>query len=96
MSGPVAVRYDARNPANSIVVAEHWSGLRGKTGSQLASLAVAGGVAGDYAVSHRGSYTSARVSRWNAASIHSEGRLCTLFRMRSCHQAEISRRSSRS
>ena len=24
----VAVRYDSRNPANSIVVAEHWSGLR--------------------------------------------------------------------
>jgi hypothetical protein len=32
VSGPVAVRYDARNPANSIVVAEEWSGLRGKTG----------------------------------------------------------------
>ena len=29
VSGPVAVRYDARNPANSIVVAENWSGLRG-------------------------------------------------------------------
>jgi hypothetical protein len=27
-SGPVAVRYDARNPANSIVLAEQWSGLR--------------------------------------------------------------------
>jgi hypothetical protein len=26
--GPVAVRYDSRNPANSIVVAEQWSGLR--------------------------------------------------------------------
>src|SRR4051794_4275353 len=24
--GPVSVRYDARNPANSIVVAEQWSG----------------------------------------------------------------------
>jgi hypothetical protein len=33
VSGPVAVRYDARNPANSIVVAEQWSGLRGKTAS---------------------------------------------------------------
>lgn len=33
VSGPVAVRYDARNPANSIVVAEQWSGLRGKAGS---------------------------------------------------------------
>lgn len=32
VSGPVAVRYDARNPANSIVVAEQWSGLRGRTG----------------------------------------------------------------
>jgi hypothetical protein len=28
VSGPVLVRYDARNPANSIVVAEGWSGLR--------------------------------------------------------------------
>lgn len=27
---PVAVRYDARNPANSIVLAEEWSGLRAK------------------------------------------------------------------
>jgi hypothetical protein len=26
--GPVAVRYDSRNPANSIVIAEKWSGLR--------------------------------------------------------------------
>jgi len=26
--GPVSVRYDPRNPANSIVVSEHWSGLR--------------------------------------------------------------------
>ena len=26
--GPVSVRYDARNPANSIVLAEDWSGLR--------------------------------------------------------------------
>jgi hypothetical protein len=30
VSGPVSVRYDAKNPANSIVVAEQWSGLRGK------------------------------------------------------------------
>jgi hypothetical protein len=29
VSGPVSVRYDARNPANSIVIAERWSGLRG-------------------------------------------------------------------
>jgi len=28
MAAPVSVRYDARNPANSIVVAEQWSGLR--------------------------------------------------------------------
>jgi hypothetical protein len=27
--GPVSVKYDARNPANSIVLAENWSGLRG-------------------------------------------------------------------
>jgi hypothetical protein len=26
--GPVAVKYDVRNPANSIVVAEEWSGIR--------------------------------------------------------------------
>ncbi|HUA59704.1 MAG TPA: hypothetical protein VML19_13175 [Verrucomicrobiae bacterium] len=26
--GAVSVKYDPRNPANSIVVAEHWSGLR--------------------------------------------------------------------
>jgi hypothetical protein len=31
--GSVSVRYDAKNPANSIVVAEQWSGLRArKTG----------------------------------------------------------------
>ena len=31
--GPVSVKYDAQNPANSIVVAEQWSGLRtGKAG----------------------------------------------------------------
>ena len=28
IEGAVAVKYDARNPANSIVVAERWSGLR--------------------------------------------------------------------
>lgn len=27
--GPVSVKYDARNPANSLVLAEDWSGLRG-------------------------------------------------------------------
>jgi hypothetical protein len=26
--GPVAIKYDARNPANSIVIAEEWSGIR--------------------------------------------------------------------
>jgi hypothetical protein len=26
------VKYDARNPANSIVVAERWCGLRSKVG----------------------------------------------------------------
>ena len=31
--GPVVVRYDPRNPANSIVLAEQWSGLHaGKAG----------------------------------------------------------------
>jgi len=28
--GPVSVKYDPRNPANSIVLAEEWSGLRAK------------------------------------------------------------------
>src|SRR5215467_9262350 len=28
VSGPVLIRYDARNPANSIVIAEKWTGLR--------------------------------------------------------------------
>lgn len=28
--GAVSVKYDARNPANSIVLAEDWSGLRGQ------------------------------------------------------------------
>jgi len=28
--GPVFVKYDPRNPANSIVLAEEWSGLRAK------------------------------------------------------------------
>jgi hypothetical protein len=27
-AGPVSVKYDARNPANSIVLAEEWSGIR--------------------------------------------------------------------
>jgi hypothetical protein len=26
--GPLSVKYDARNPANSIVLAESWSGVR--------------------------------------------------------------------
>ena len=33
VSGPVVVRYDARNPANSIVVSEQWSGLRTRANS---------------------------------------------------------------
>lgn len=28
MIGPVSVKYDPRNPANSIVISEHWNGLR--------------------------------------------------------------------
>ena len=32
LAGPVSVKYDARNPANSIVIAEEWSGLRMPTG----------------------------------------------------------------
>ena len=31
--GAVCVKYDPRNPANSIVVAEEWSGLRGRHAS---------------------------------------------------------------
>lgn len=30
--GPISVKYDARNPANSIVLAEEWSGLRVNAG----------------------------------------------------------------
>jgi len=26
--GPVSMKYDARNPANSIIIAEEWSGIR--------------------------------------------------------------------
>jgi hypothetical protein len=28
--GPVSVKYDARNPANSIILSEEWSGVRGR------------------------------------------------------------------
>ena len=28
VEGPVAVKYDSRNPANSIILSEEWSGLR--------------------------------------------------------------------
>jgi len=31
LSGPVWVRYDPKNPANSIVLAESWTGLRAKS-----------------------------------------------------------------
>ena len=35
--GPVALKYDPRNPGNSIVLCEHWSGLRKpQPGSRLA------------------------------------------------------------
>jgi hypothetical protein len=34
MMGPVSVKYDPRNPANSIVISEAWSGLR-KTPAKL-------------------------------------------------------------
>jgi hypothetical protein len=30
MTGPLWVRYDARNPANSIVLDEEWSGIRAR------------------------------------------------------------------
>jgi hypothetical protein len=32
VAGPAAVKYDPRNPANSIVLCEDWSGLRGLAG----------------------------------------------------------------
>jgi len=32
VAGPAAVKYDPRNPANSIVLCEDWSGLRRLTG----------------------------------------------------------------
>jgi len=31
LSGPVWVRYDPKNPANSIVLAENWTGLRSRS-----------------------------------------------------------------
>jgi len=34
VAGPAAVKYDPRNPANSIVLCEDWSGLRSLTGLQ--------------------------------------------------------------
>jgi hypothetical protein len=35
-TGPVFVKYDGRNPANSLVLAETWNGLRiGFTGEQI-------------------------------------------------------------
>ena len=37
LAGHVAVRYDARNPANSIVLSEEWSGLRSAGGAKGAS-----------------------------------------------------------
>jgi hypothetical protein len=37
MIGPIALKYDPRNPANSIVICEAWSGLRKpQPGSRLA------------------------------------------------------------
>jgi hypothetical protein len=33
LSGPVWIRYDAKNPANSIVLAETWTGLRARSHS---------------------------------------------------------------
>jgi hypothetical protein len=32
MVGPVSVKFDPRNPANSIVLCEEWSGLRNRAG----------------------------------------------------------------
>jgi hypothetical protein len=37
LAGHVSVRYDSRNPANSIVLAEDWSGLRPAAGAKGAS-----------------------------------------------------------
>jgi len=36
MIGPVALKYDPRNPANSIVICEEWSGVRRQQSSRLA------------------------------------------------------------
>ncbi len=36
--GPVLVRYDAQNPANSIILAEDWSGLRAHSGARKSVL----------------------------------------------------------
>ena len=38
VAGPVGVKYDPRNPANSIVLCEDWSGLRVASGMQPTGL----------------------------------------------------------
>jgi hypothetical protein len=38
VAGPAAVKYDPRNPANSIVVCEDWTGLRNVNGMQLTEM----------------------------------------------------------
>jgi hypothetical protein len=38
VTGPAAVKYDPRNPANSIVLCEDWSGLRHATGMQVTGI----------------------------------------------------------
>ncbi|WP_263417195.1 hypothetical protein [Terriglobus albidus] len=35
---PVSIKYDPRNPGNSIVLAESWSGLRGSEGTSAGAL----------------------------------------------------------
>jgi hypothetical protein len=35
MVGPVSIKYDPRNPANSIVISEKWSGLRKPSNSKV-------------------------------------------------------------
>jgi len=38
VAGPAVVKYDPRNPANSIVLCEDWSGLRHGTGMQVTGI----------------------------------------------------------
>src|SRR5262249_53954311 len=71
----------AQQPLCAIVARAETEGVR----LQVHRRVVPQACAVDYRETHEG----------KAASIHSDGRSCTLRRMRSCHQSEMARRSSR-